>query len=272
MKLTMLGTGNALCTECYNTCFIFNDNKKYFLIDAGGGNQILKQLKLANIDYNNIHDIFVTHKHIDHLMGIIWLIRIIAQSINKNQYKNDLNIYTHSELIENIQTISTMLLNEKEIQHLNKRIHLISIKDRETINIIEHKVTFFDINSTKTKQFGFCIDINGMKLSCCGDEPCNDKVKDLIINSDWLMHEAFCLYSQADIFKPYEKHHSTVKDACQLANELNIKNLILYHTEDKNIKNRKQLYFEEGKKYYKNNLYIPNDLDTFDLYLLHKFK
>ncbi len=25
-----------------------------------------------------------------------------------------------------------------------------------------------------------------------------------------MLHEAFCLYSQADIFDPYEKHHSTV--------------------------------------------------------------
>ena len=26
MKLTMLGTGNALVTECYNTCFVIEDN------------------------------------------------------------------------------------------------------------------------------------------------------------------------------------------------------------------------------------------------------
>ena len=37
------------------------------------------------------------------------------------------------------------------------------------------------------------------------------------------LHEAFCLYSQADIFSPYQKHHSTVKDACELANKMNVK-------------------------------------------------
>ena len=31
MKLTILGTGNAVVTRCYNTCFIFDDNGKYFL-------------------------------------------------------------------------------------------------------------------------------------------------------------------------------------------------------------------------------------------------
>ena len=47
MKITMLGTGNALVTECYNTCFVLEDEGKYFMIDGGGGNEVLKQLKRA---------------------------------------------------------------------------------------------------------------------------------------------------------------------------------------------------------------------------------
>lgn len=34
MKLIMLGTGNATVTECYNTCFVLEDAKKYFLVDG----------------------------------------------------------------------------------------------------------------------------------------------------------------------------------------------------------------------------------------------
>lgn len=35
MKLTMLGTGNALVTKIYNTCFVLEDNHQYFMVDAG---------------------------------------------------------------------------------------------------------------------------------------------------------------------------------------------------------------------------------------------
>ena len=63
------------------------------------------------------------------------------------------------------------------------------------------------------------------------------------------MHEAFCLYSQADIFDPYEKHHSTVKDAGELAEKLGVQNLLLYHTEDWNLPRRKELYMNEGIHY-----------------------
>ena len=80
-----------------------------------------------------------------------------------------------------------------------------------------------------------------------------------------MLHEAFCLYSQADIFDPYEKHHSTVKDACELAERLSVKNMLLYHTEDRNLKNRKALYREEGRKYYHGSLWIPDDLEVIEL-------
>ena len=75
----------------------------------------------------------------------------------------------------------------------------------------------------------------------------------------------FCLYDQADEFHPYEKHHSTAKDASELAELLGVKNLILYHTEDKNIACRKQLYTEEGRKYFHGNLYVPEDLEKIEL-------
>ena len=34
MKLTMLGTGNALVTECYNTCFVLEDEGGRLMVDG----------------------------------------------------------------------------------------------------------------------------------------------------------------------------------------------------------------------------------------------
>ena len=41
---------------------------------------------------------------------------------------------------------------------------------------------------------------------------------------------------EKDEFKPYEKYHGTVKDSAELAQKLEVKNLLLWHTEDKNIR------------------------------------
>ena len=44
MEVIMLGTGNATVTQCYNTCFVLQENGRYFLVDGGGGNGLLHQL------------------------------------------------------------------------------------------------------------------------------------------------------------------------------------------------------------------------------------
>ena len=266
MKLTILGTGNAAVTEVYNTCFAFSDGDRHFLVDAGGGNQILKRLKDSGIPLKDIHDIFITHEHIDHLLGLIWLVRMIGQNMNKGKYEGDLRIYCHSDLIPVIKTITDLTIQKKVTKHIGERIQLIPVEHGETKEIIGCPVTFFDIWSTKAKQYGFTIMLPGnVKFTCAGDEPYNERDYEFVKGSDWLMHEAFCLYGEADEFGPYEKHHSTVKEACQTAEELQIPNLILYHTEDKNIARRKELYTNEGREFYHGSLYVPDDMETFEI-------
>lgn len=36
--IIFLGTGNALTTRCYNTCFILRSQGSQLMVDAGGGN------------------------------------------------------------------------------------------------------------------------------------------------------------------------------------------------------------------------------------------
>lgn len=266
MKMIMLGTGNATVTQCYNTCFVLQENDRYFLVDGGGGNGLLHQLEAAHLNWQDMRTIFVTHKHVDHLLGILWMVRMICQNMSRGNYAGEAVIYGHEEVIQLIRSMSEMLFAKKEVQYLDEKLYLIPVADGEEKEILGRKVTFFDIQSTKAKQFGFCMDLgNGEKLTCCGDEPYKECEEKYARGSKWLLHEAFCLYGQADIFKPYEKHHSTVKDACELAEKLQVKNLVLYHTEDKNIVCRKEKYLEEGKSYYMGNLFVPDDLEVIHL-------
>ena len=273
MKLTMLGTGHAAVTECYNTCFVLEDEaaapenkKRYLMVDGGGGNGLLRQLKHAGLNWMDMKDIFVTHKHLDHIMGIFWVVRLCCQLMAHGKYEGEVNIYGHEDVIRSIRTMAETLLLPSETRYIDDRLHLIAVSDGETRDVNGFKMTFFDIESTKEKQFGFSLRLkDGRRLVCCGDEPCHPCEEKYAEGCDWLLHEAFCLYSEADIFKPYEKHHSTVKDACELAERLAAKNLLLYHTEDKNIASRKQLYTAEGQQYYSGRLYVPDDLESIEI-------
>lgn len=261
----MLGTGNAGVTECYNTCFVLSENSQHILVDGGGGNLILQRLKSAGLRWQDIHHIIVTHKHIDHLLGIVWMLRFILQNMNRGNYEGEAFIYGHDEVTAALRQLAHMLLSEKETKYLDKRLHLVEVHDGESRSINGRSITFFDICSTKEKQFGFMIELDDGRLCCCGDEPYRECEERYASGAKWLLHEAFCLLDDAGEFKPYEKHHTTAADAAKTAQSLGVKNLLLYHTEDKNILRRKELYTAEAEKYFSGQIFVPEDLESISL-------
>ena len=58
-RITMLGTGNALVTRCYA----------------------------------DIHDLFVTHAHTDHLLGCVWMMRMALQ------FGHPLRVWSHEKVL-----------------------------------------------------------------------------------------------------------------------------------------------------------------------------
>lgn len=262
MELIMLGTGNAMVTRCYNTCFALKQGESYFLVDAGGGNGIFKQLEQAEIPIENIHHLFVTHAHTDHLLGIIWVVRKIATLMSKDKYVDNLTIYGHNEVLEALTTFCRLTLPKKIVNYIGQRILLCEVRDGDDADVMDMNLQFFDIASTKMKQFGFKAMLpNGKQLVCLGDEPYNPICQRYVVQADWLLSEAFCLYSERELFSPYEKHHSTALDAGRLAEELQVKNLVLYHTEDKNITSRKERYTAEAESVFSGRVFVPDDLE-----------
>lgn len=262
-KITMLGTGNALVSHIYNTCFVLETDKTQLLVDAGGGNGILAQLRKANIPITNIHHLFVTHAHSDHILGVVWVIRMVAQC---KEYVGQLHVYGNDKVMRVIHTINNLVLAKKQLEKVDERVIYHELEDGDQYEVGDMQLTFFDIHSTKEKQFGFRAEMpKETTLACLGDEPYNEANRQYIENADWMMCEAFCLYADRDVFKPYEKNHSTALDAGKLAEELGIKNLILYHTEEKTIATRKENYTREAAEHFKGKIIVPEDLEVIEM-------
>lgn len=104
-RLVVLGTGNALATACYNTCFALENDRGIVLVDAGGGNGILAQIQKADLQWERIRHLIVTHEHCDHLLGVVWVFRKIATMIKADQYKQDFHIWCHAKLEQTIRLI-----------------------------------------------------------------------------------------------------------------------------------------------------------------------
>lgn len=241
--------------------YVQNEPCRWLMQVAGNG--VLQQLNKVNVSLSDIHNLFLTHAHTDHVLGAVWVGRLVMQLMRQDKYNGVLHIGGHDKVLGVLRWICVHTLPQKLTKLLDDRVLLHEVRDGDTVSIESWQLKCFDIRSTKEKQFGFRLNMReGQVIACLGDEPYNEANRQDVSGADLLLCEAFCLYADRDIFHPYEKHHSTVLDAAKLASELHVKNLLLYHTEDKSLAVRKQKYVEEAKAAYDGAVFVPDDLET----------
>lgn len=267
MKLIVLGTGTAITYHHHCTFFILDNGSEYFLVDGGGGNEFLLQTTAAGIDYSRMHWGFLSHEHTDHLFGMVYALRQIAYMIDLGLYEGDFTLYCNSITAEKFITVCQMILRPGEKNLIGNRFHVVTVEDGEEQEIIGCRFTFFDVGSRKAKQFGFQLQYDGKKtLTFFGDEPLRREGLKYIHDADWMLAEAFCLYSEKEYYNPYKYHHSTVKEASENAENNKVKNLILWHTEDQTTNGqRKRLYESEARQYFHGNIYVPDDGEIIEI-------
>ncbi len=261
-KILMLGTGNAIATQCYNTCFLLSSSTTSLLVDAGGGNGILRQLSDAGVDLRTVHHVFVTHAHTDHVLGVLWVVRMVIHRAKDNEYSGRLHVYSHGKVLKVLTWMCENLLPAVDQTYLGSTVVFHEIEDGADVEVGNITLKCFDIKSKKEKQFGFRATMpEGISVVCLGDEPYNPANSAYCTDADWLMSEAFCLYEERDKHKPYEKSHGTAIETAETAQMLHAKNLIIYHTEDGDIQSRKRRYTEEAASKFRGPIYVPDDLE-----------
>lgn len=260
-KITMLGTGNGVAMDLYNTCFVIQNEIGNFLVDTGGSIELIKRLDQVNIDYKTIHHIFLSHGHTDHILGLIWLFRKISLDIKMGETIEPISIYCNDVVYNSIKEVLKYFFPSKFIDLIDNLVNYIVLDDGDKYSINGIEYIFFDIKAKSTKQFGFECILNNKKLLFLGDEPLNPVLYDKFKNFDYVMHEVFCLESEEKIYHAFLKNHSTTRNVCDVMNKLGVKNLILYHTEESHKERRKELYTKEAEEYFKGNVVVPDDME-----------
>lgn len=255
-KIIMLGTGAGFVKNIYNTCFLLENGENNFLVDTGGSIQITKNLQAVGYKLTDIHNIFISHCHNDHIFGLTWIIKEVAV-----YFEHKINVYCNSEVANFLNILFPAIFPKLIVEFCKKNVLIHTIHDGETLEIAGEKITFFDTHVKSFMLYGFQTVLNnGAKLFFLGDKRCDPILYDKLRNADYVMHEAYCLDSEENVPQNIKEYKSTVKNVCEIMEPLNIKNLILYHTEDSHV-NKKELYTKEGKQFFSNNLIVPNDLD-----------
>ena len=268
-KMIVFGTGEAICLHYTNTAFALYNGEEYFLTDGTGGPDIIRCFKAANIDWSKLHYAFLSHEHTDHLLGMVWALRNVAEYMTYGGYDDGrFTIFTHDVAAEKLKTICKMLLKPLLYDKVENRMDFVLVEDGQQVEVMGDTFTFFDIQSKKAKQFGYRLDSkDGHSIVFLGDEPFNEHCAKYMENCQWLLTEAFCLQAEEHIYNPKQLFHSTVRDSSLTAERFHVENLVLWHTEDRSTYGRrKELYTAEAREYYSGNVFVPDDMETIDLW------
>lgn len=192
MKMYIIGTGTATVTKYVNTSCVFQENDQLFLVDGTGGCDVMRSFETLNLDWRNLHHAFLSHEHTDHFLGMVWVVRMITEYLELDDYQGDFYLYGHKEVLDKIHTVCSMVFKAKSLQFIDQRIFFVPVEDHETKIIWNHTFTFFDIGSKKAKQYGFLMEYDqGKRLVFAGDEPLKENGKQYCKGADWFLSEVF---------------------------------------------------------------------------------
>ena len=265
MEITFLGTAGAIPTEKRSLPAIFLHHMgEYMLFDCGEGCQ--RQMRIAKINFMKINNIFITHLHADHFMGLPGLI----QSMDFFDRTMPLEIYGPRGIEETMQHMlsmgtfrpdrleiqvheigeGTVLKGEKysitcaRTEHTNNSLAYCFQEDSKR-TFIKKKALALGIpegplfsklqrgESVEYKGKKFTPEqvldepIPGRKIVYTGDTRMCQSVIDLAKGADILIHDA--TYSKEDEDTLEERDHSTAEQAAIVAKKAKVGKLYLTH-------------------------------------------
>ena len=255
----MLGTGHGKALKCYNYCFLLKFNNTNLLVDSGGGNQIINQLKKANIKIEDIDNVFISHSHMDHILGLIWMIRFLCPKYYNGLIDKKINIYGNDDVIQKINKLIKIFIPNDFNNVIKENFNFIKLIDKQNFELSNLKITVFDSRAKNINEFGFVAKYANKRIIYLGDERYSKINKKYINNCDYAFMDA------RDINNDITSAHSTVKYSATIAQKYHIKNLILSHCNDFDLKNRKTMFKNEASKYYNGNIFVPYDLEEISI-------
>ena len=285
-EIFFLGTSAGVpSVERNMPCIAVRANGNVYLFDAGECCQ--KQLMKYKVGYGSIRNIFISHLHLDHFLGIYGLIETLRMTTDIKFEK--LNIFApkgfSSLLINkwdflNIQKIRQgKLIKEYDIEigafktkHV-KNSYGFYIKEEDRIKFNAEKAHSLGIRGElfrKIKERGsltingrevlleeISYKIRGRKIVYTGDTMYSENTIKFSEGADVLIHEAtFDESLREDALK---SSHSTVKDAALIAKKAGVRTLVLTHISARYKKENSNLLIEEAKKYYDGDILVAYD-------------
>jgi len=265
MELTFLGTSGCIPTDKRGLSAVHLDYLgEVMLFDCGEGTQ--RQMRLAGLNFMSLKNIFLTHLHADHFLGLGGMI----QSMDFLERTEPLMVHGPKgteDMVEKLLTLGTFELDFLKVNvnetdggevYRGERYTITAAHTNHTKNSLAYaftedphrkfnKPTALELGVPEGRLFsklqnGEAVEVNGKtitpemvlmdpipgrKMVYTGDtRPC-EAVVEMAKGADLLIHES--MFSHEDMEKTLDAAHSTTKQAAEVAKKAGVKMLYLTH-------------------------------------------
>jgi ribonuclease Z len=265
MEITFLGTSGCIPTEKRGLSSVHLDYLgEPMLFDCGEGTQ--RQMRLAGLNFMSVKNIYLTHLHADHFLGLGGML----QSMDFLERKDLLTIHGPqgtADMVDKLLTLGTFKLDYLTLKVNEADEGIVFKGDRYTVTaartvhtknslaycFIEdshrkfNKAKALELGVPESRLFsklqsGEAVEVNGKKITpemvlaepipgrkvvYTGDtRPCQ-AVVELASGADVLIHES--MFSHEDLESTKDAAHSTTKQAAEVALKAGVKKLYLTH-------------------------------------------
>lgn len=225
IKITLLGTGTPLpSVERFGAATLVEAGGNYFLFDCGrGAAQRLWQQKIPPAKVNNL---FLTHLHSDHTVGIpdLWLIGLMP-AVYGNR-KTPFEVWGPAgtaEMMQGIKTAYSWDIKTRVAEYPNadsgtiinaKNINEGVVYDKDGIKITAFRVDHSDIIDSA---LGYRLDYKGHSVVISGDTRYSENLIKFSKNADVLIHEVIVvkeeLLAKSELARKIINFHTTPAQA-----------------------------------------------------------
>ncbi|MBD3213240.1 MAG: MBL fold metallo-hydrolase [Candidatus Lokiarchaeota archaeon] len=210
IKIIFLGTNGWFSTELGSTIStLIETNQYYIILDAGNGFYKIDQY----ISENKPILIFLSHLHLDHIIGL--------HSLSKFNFKQNLKLYTYQGTKKNLE----LLFNHPFSASLyDLPINLQIIELEEGFHELEFLITC-NLLLHSDPSLGYRFQIDDKILTYCTDTGITESIYTLSKNADIFISE--CSYKPGQ--EEWGWPHLKAEEAALIARESNCKKLFLTH-------------------------------------------
>ncbi|RME79436.1 MAG: ribonuclease Z [Methanobacteriota archaeon] len=253
------------------------------LFDAGECCQ--RSLMKSKVGYGSIRNIFISHAHLDHFLGLFGLIETLRMTTNAPEEK--LNIYAPSKLMEKLlnrwpfmelktlkegvkhrgkdysvrafrvkhegESFGFVFEEDEKIRFNKERALELGIKGRLFSEIERKGKVVVDGRSVLLSDISYVE--RGKKVVYSGDTMYCERIVEEAMGADLLIHEA--TFDEGMEEEAIQRRHSTVKDAATIAEKAGVKMLALTHISARY--DNAEMLVKQAKEYYSGEVVVAHD-------------